>query len=60
VAVVSAGAENPYGHPNQAVVDEFRGSGARLLRTDRDGATTVLTDGRIISVKSYANGGEPE
>ena len=54
VAVISAGADNPYGHPNQVVLDEFTGRGARLLRTDRDGATTVSTDGRVIRVQSYA------
>jgi len=53
IAVISAGAENPYGHPNQVVLDEFKGRGTRLLRTDRDGATTVLTDGRSITVRSY-------
>ncbi len=60
VAVISAGAENPYGHPSQSVLDEFRGTGARLLRTDRDGATTVLTDGHGIIVHSYAQGNAPE
>jgi competence protein ComEC len=54
VAVISAGAENPYGHPSQAVLDEFGGSGTRLLRTDRDGATTVSTDGHSISLHTYA------
>lgn len=55
LAVISAGAENPYGHPNQAVLDEFNGRGTRLLRTDRDGATTVSTDGRALSVQAYAD-----
>ena len=50
VAVISVGAENPYGHPNQSVLDEFRGSGARLLRTDLDGATTILTDGHGLAI----------
>ena len=59
VAVISAGAENPYGHPSQAVLDEFQGSGARLLRTDRDGATTVLTNGRQITAHSYAQDNGP-
>jgi competence protein ComEC len=54
VAVISAGAENPYGHPSQAVLDEFGGSGTRLLRTDRDGATTVSTDGHRISLHTFA------
>jgi len=56
VAVISVGAENPYGHPNQSVLDEFRGSGTRLLRTDRDGATTVLTDGRAMSFQWFTEG----
>ena len=60
VAVISAGADNPYGHPSQSVLDEFRGSGVRLLRTDRDGATTVLTDGGGIKVYSAADGNAPE
>ena len=54
VAVISAGAENPYGHPSQAVLDEFGGSGARLLRTDQDGATSVITDGHTLTLHSYA------
>jgi len=53
VAVISAGADNPYGHPSQAVLDEFRGRGTRLLRTDRDGATTVSTDGTTIHVRTF-------
>jgi len=50
IAVISVGAENPYGHPNQSVLDEFRGSGTRLLRTDRDGASSILTDGHTMTV----------
>ena len=60
VAVISAGADNPYGHPNQTVLDEFRGSGTRLFRTDRDGATSILTDGREISAHSYAEASGPQ
>jgi competence protein ComEC len=56
-AVISAGAENPYGHPNQVVLDELTGRGTRLLRTDRDGATTVLTDGKNITLRAYAEDG---
>ncbi len=59
VAVISAGAENPYGHPNPSVLDEFRGTGSLLLRTDRNGATTVLTDGREITVHWFTEGNPP-
>jgi competence protein ComEC len=45
VAIVSAGAGNPYGHPAAATLDRLRAAGARVLRTDRDGSVTVSTDG---------------
>jgi competence protein ComEC len=53
VAVVSAGRGNPYGHPVPAVLDRYQDVGARVFRTDRDGAVTVETDGREVRVSSY-------
>jgi competence protein ComEC len=41
VAVVMAGKDNPYHHPTGAVVARYEKYGARLFRTDRDGAITV-------------------
>jgi competence protein ComEC len=41
VAVASAGAGNPYGHPAKATLDRLSASGARVLRTDRDGSVVV-------------------
>jgi competence protein ComEC len=37
LAVVSAGARNPFGHPATPALARLRASGARILRTDRDG-----------------------
>jgi len=37
-AVISVGRYNPYGHPAADVVAAYERTGARLLRTDRDGA----------------------
>jgi competence protein ComEC len=42
VAIVSVGAHNSYGHPNQHVLDELTEAGARVLRTDRDGDVAVI------------------
>jgi beta-lactamase superfamily II metal-dependent hydrolase len=35
------GEHNRWGFPNPAVVERWRASGARVLRTDRDGGVTV-------------------
>jgi competence protein ComEC len=54
VAVASAGAGNPYGHPAASTLKRLVATGARVLRTDRDGtvvatfatnAMTVRTEG---------------
>jgi competence protein ComEC len=54
VAIISAGEENPYGHPSPELLERLRESGARILRTDRDGAIQVLTDGHSIRVVCFA------
>ena len=41
VAVVSAGRDNPYGHPHREVVAELARLGIPLHRTDEDGTVTV-------------------
>ncbi|MEU6670672.1 ComEC/Rec2 family competence protein [Streptomyces sp. NPDC046727] len=45
VALVSAGAGNPYGHPAPATVAALRTGGAVVLRTDRDGSLAVSGTG---------------
>ncbi|MFH8343838.1 ComEC/Rec2 family competence protein [Streptomyces sp. NPDC018045] len=42
VALISCGAGNPYGHPAPRTVQTLRSQGARVLRTDTDGAIAVL------------------
>jgi competence protein ComEC len=54
IAVASVGESNPYGHPAETVVERYSQDGIRLLRTDRDGAVTLLSDGKILSVHTYA------
>lgn len=41
LALVSAGARNPYGHPAPEVLERLRRSGARVLRTDRHGMVVL-------------------
>ncbi|MFJ3302263.1 ComEC/Rec2 family competence protein [Streptomyces sp. NPDC086549] len=45
VALISAGADNPYGHPAPGTVAALRAGGAVVLRTDRDGALAVAGTG---------------
>ncbi|MEU6804362.1 ComEC/Rec2 family competence protein, partial [Streptomyces neyagawaensis] len=41
LALISVGADNPYGHPAPSTVAALRGGGATVLRTDEDGAIAV-------------------
>jgi len=41
VALISCGADNPYGHPAPSTVAALRAEGAVVLRTDEDGALAV-------------------
>ena len=49
IAVISVGERNRWGFPNPGVTARWRGSGARVLRTDRDGGITITVDqhGRV-------------
>ncbi|MGX2997279.1 ComEC/Rec2 family competence protein [Streptomyces sp. JNUCC 64] len=42
LALVSVGADNPYGHPSPRTVLALRKAGARVARTDRDGSVAVV------------------
>jgi competence protein ComEC len=56
VAVVSVGARNPFRHPAPEVLARLTEAGARLYRTDRDGAVIVETDASSVWVTSWATG----
>jgi competence protein ComEC len=52
-AAISVGETNPFGHPSPEVLERLAASGARTLRTDRDGAITALSDGQILQVRCF-------
>ncbi len=51
-AIISVGRENPYGHPDFAVLNMLRAAGAEVLRTDLNGTVSVFMDGREITIET--------
>jgi competence protein ComEC len=51
-AVISVGQNNKYGHPARETLDRLLRHRVAIWRTDRDGAVTVITDGRQMTVQS--------
>ena len=56
VAVISVGARNSFGHPTSEVLGRLEAAGARVYRTDRDGAVILETDGVTLSITRWASG----
>jgi competence protein ComEC len=54
IAVISVGARNPFRHPSPEAVARLEASGARVYRTDRDGAVILETDGTVVRVTAWA------
>jgi competence protein ComEC len=50
-AVVPAGYRNRFGHPNAEVLERYRAAGIELLRTDLDGAVSVLLQQNHVRVE---------
>jgi competence protein ComEC len=50
--IFTAGRDNRFGHPAAAVIARVLASGAQIFRTDQDGAITISTDGRSVTVTS--------
>ncbi len=44
-AVISVGAGNSYGHPNEEILQKLVDIGAEVFRTDSDGTVTITCDG---------------
>jgi len=54
LAVISVGARNPFRHPTVETIERLQRAGARVYRTDRDGAILFETDGATLSVTRWA------
>ena len=52
LAIASVGRGNRFGHPAPAVVRRLDEAGVVLLRTDRDGAIQLATNGRVVLVRT--------
>jgi len=52
IAIISCGRRNKYGHPSVSVIRRLNSFGAKVYRTDKDGAVTVATDGSTMNVSS--------
>jgi competence protein ComEC len=53
IGIISVGEANPYGHPSPELLERLEGAGVRVLRTDRDGAVHVLTDGQRFEISCF-------
>ena len=51
--LISAGYRNPYRHPHPTVVERMEQKGVIVLRTDKEGAITVSTDGQRLRVSTF-------
>lgn len=52
-AVISVGADNSFGHPHSDTLKNLTENGAKIFRTDRDGAIYFYTDGEKIRTEKY-------
>jgi competence protein ComEC len=49
IAVVHVGRNNPFGHPNAETLERYDSVKCRVIRTDLDGAITVVSNGKKFS-----------
>ncbi|HXG51651.1 MAG TPA: DNA internalization-related competence protein ComEC/Rec2 [candidate division Zixibacteria bacterium] len=56
IAVISVGARNAQGLPREEVLERYRRVGAKVLRTDEDGAVIVETAGKELRYRAYRSG----
>jgi competence protein ComEC len=53
IAIVSVGRDNLFGHPARSTLETLRGAGAKVYRTDEDGAVTIRSDGTGATAQTF-------
>ncbi len=53
IGIISAGEQNPYGHPSPDLLGRLKEAGVRILRTDEQGSIQILTNGKDLRVNCY-------
>ena len=59
VAIISAGEDNPYGHPHDEVLQRLRFRAVEIYRTDLDGTVEVRTDGAEFTIATIETDTDP-
>ena len=52
-AVISAGADNRYGHPHPDTVDRLKKAGSKVCSTADSGAVEIETDGKTMTITGF-------
>jgi len=55
IAVISVGENNSYRHPSPETLAAYESKGAKIYRTDRDGAVIFETDGVSSAMRTYSD-----
>jgi len=55
-AVISVGADNPFGHPAPSLLGRLSRAGATVYRTDRNGTVSFVTDGARVWIHTERGG----
>ncbi len=52
-ALISAGIKNKFGHPAQNVISKFKSNNVKILRTDKNGAVLMVSNGEQIFAENW-------
>lgn len=52
-AIISCGKNNRYGHPHAELLSRLEQFCSKIVRTDHEGAVTIVSDGQKVHIKTY-------